>query len=572
MNLRNLVARFIVVTLLCLGSAVPTTAEVIPGIRADMLKAKRVSNDPPRGWSGTFRWVDRFGGASRSVDINCPASQAECRLTGLGSNGVIIFDRGVDLSTVTKGWANVSEAYAVSNPILASGHYFSASPGWKTQCTPWPECSSEVDRLWMVTNLGGVPVEPWTGSGASSWNLGGRLDANSPSNTRLRLVLAYRPTSPVGVGLYAVWNVQDPERDCLADMRRCASIGIGDGVARTPQRQRPSTSTSTTVASSSSTVASTSTTAVDASRCITHSSDDNKSRSFAARREGTNVRFSFFRTPRDANIGIVRYATFVLHPSDKIKSGDRRLPWGYCSENNVVAVKFNAYDPSSMWTCGTSAKRPCTQWAFNEVKKSVRDEANGVALVGYGASGEVLLRLYKPFNERLEGTFDGRAWSLLCKAGRIGDPLSRSVFLGSKAALSTIGLVTGRQEAGFATYALDQIAIDLGVDPNTGRVKGTLVFELERPNGVSNFLSAADKARLESSIGYLIDETGSELGRLVARSGDQTIYRQVAGELTRVLVGVYFTQAAAFQFVKSLEQWSETAASWDGLCDVWTGG
>ena len=129
MNLRNLVARFIVVTFLCLGSAVPTTAEVIPGIRADMLKARRVSNDPPRGWSGTFRWVDRFGGASRSVDINCPASQAECRLTGLGSNGVITFDRGVDLSTVTKGWTNASEAYAVSSPILASGHYFSASPG-----------------------------------------------------------------------------------------------------------------------------------------------------------------------------------------------------------------------------------------------------------------------------------------------------------------------------------------------------------------------------------------------------------------------------------------------------------
>lgn len=565
MNLRNLVARFIVLTFLCIGSAVPTTAEVIPGIRAELFKAKRVSNDPPRGWSGTFSWVDQFGGTARSVDINCPASQNECRLTGLGSNGVIFFARGVDLSAVTKGWTNPSQAYAISSPILASGHYFSASPGWKTECTPWPECSREVDRLWMLTGLGGVPVEPWRGPAASSWNLGGRLDANAPSNTRVRLVLSYRPTSPVGIGLYAVWNMESKERDCLADMRRCASIGIGDGVARTPKKQGPSKSTSTTVKS-------TSTTAIDASRCITHSSDDHESRSFAVRREGTNVRFSFFRTPKDVNIGILRYATFVLHPSDKIKSGDRRLPWGYCSANNVVAVKFNAYDPSSNWTCGRSAKRPCTQWAFNEVKKSVRDEANGVALVGYGASGEVLLRLYKPFNERLEGTERfGKVWSLACKAGRIGDPLSRSVFLGSKAALSTIGLVTGRQEAGFAAYALDQIAIGTGMDPKTGRVKGTLEFTLESRSGKSNFLSEADKASFESSIEYFINEAGGELGKWVARSGDQTIYRQVGGELTRVSVGIYFTASTAHQFVKSLEQWSETAATWDGLCDVWTG-
>jgi len=211
-----------------------------------MLKAKRVSSDPPRGWSGTFRWVDVFGGTSRNVDINCPAAQNECRLTGLGSNGVIIFDRGVDLSAVTKGWTNPSQAYAISSPILASGHYFSASPGWKTECTPWPECSAEIDKLWMLSNLGGVPVEPWRNPAAGSWNLGERLDANSPSNTRVRLVLAYRPTSPVGVGLYAVWNLESKERDCLADMRRCASIGIGEGVAKTPKNQDPSKSTSTT--------------------------------------------------------------------------------------------------------------------------------------------------------------------------------------------------------------------------------------------------------------------------------------------------------------------------------------
>lgn len=246
MNLRNLVARFIVLTFLCLGSAVPTTAEVIPGIRAELFKAKRVSNDPPQRWSGTFSWVDQFGGTPRSVDINCPASQNKCRLTGLGSNGVMFFDRGVDLSAVTKGWTNPSQAYAISSPILASGHYFSASPGWKTECTPWPECSREVDRLWMLTGLGGVPVEPWRGPAASGWNLGGRLDANAPSNTRVRLVLIYRPTSPVSIGLYAVWNLESKERDCLADMRRCASIGIGDGVARTPKKQGPSKSTSTT--------------------------------------------------------------------------------------------------------------------------------------------------------------------------------------------------------------------------------------------------------------------------------------------------------------------------------------
>lgn len=209
------------------------------------------TNSPPDEWTSQFTWGDRFGGRRQLVTLRCLAG-SNCRLTGLNGISEINFNEGIDGSAMIK-----SPTFAVSAPIPADGGYFEADPGWKTACNPWPECYKKIDRLWMPTGLGNVPLDASRATGAGEWKLGGLLELAS-RNVRVTLELNY----PASFQLRVVWNTYWENRDCLDSTERCAVLPLGGGVIKSQSATTTVRATTTTAFRPTTTTASPTTTTV----------------------------------------------------------------------------------------------------------------------------------------------------------------------------------------------------------------------------------------------------------------------------------------------------------------------
>jgi hypothetical protein len=189
----------------------------------------------PDGWSGDFIWTNSFGGGTKKVSMACRAGTDSCVLQSFGSGTPISFSRTRDASSVTKGWKDAANVYAVSDVVWAMGSDFSADPGWAEGCKPWPECAStakKIDTLWILSNVSGVPVEPWTTSEFGGLRLGENLGTNSRStisNVRFVMTLFYEEGR---FNLYAVWGGAT-DKDCTKDASRCLAIGVGEARTET---------------------------------------------------------------------------------------------------------------------------------------------------------------------------------------------------------------------------------------------------------------------------------------------------------------------------------------------------
>jgi hypothetical protein len=314
--------------------------------------------------------------------------------------------------------------------------------------------------------------------------------------------------------------------------------------------------------------------------CITASNDRGDARRFTARRNKKNVQINFFPIDLDKQVGIVKYEVTVLHDQAKAKKGDRLLPWGPCGTNSTSVFRSNAYKKQSQWSCGsvTSSKiEPCTSWIVDKQIESVRDEANGVALVGYNASGKVQLRLYRAFSEKLDGSFTGKLNKWACKSGRVGEPLSRSVFVGSKAFLSVVGLATYNKGTGemanMAGFILDRVALAANVDPNTGlamtQPKATLIVKVDLKKSRSKKQEFTEEEKLYLKRAW--DTATDALKKKVTDSIKSPVIKQISGKSIEVAADVYFVAEDARAFITSLDEWSATAKTWSGLCNVWDG-
>jgi len=285
-------------------------------------------------------------------------------------------------------------------------------------------------------------------------------------------------------------------------------------------------------------------------------------------RSNSKLKISFVPRQGEVLTATQRIQFIPVNDVNKATKNDRRLPF-FCQYDR--SLPFNAYKTESIKTVnlcsGKTDKRRCS-WAIDTEVTKLRDEANGVAIIGLDKNNQRTFFVYRAFGERLSGTFTGRLWSMACQASAVGLPASTSAFLFSKSFLDILSVVDQRNTgagsvAGTASQFLDVFAVSMGVDPNTGTVDSSGRTRV--------------KALTDTAARILATEL---LSKITTSTGDKLFGDKLKiTKVKRVKRGVYDVSVqgivpfqSAAQFGASLATFSENVKENKNICKVWKGG
>jgi hypothetical protein len=188
-------------------------------------------------------------------------------------------------------------------------------------------------------------------------------------------------------------------------------------------------------------------------------------------RNGKDLRYSFARHPDDSKYGITKYVLYVLHPTGKAKKGDSRFGlWGTACRS-VVGSEDLSWKPQSVKSI--ECKGSC-DWLFSGTISKIRDEANAVILVGLDRHGRRVAFHFNAFGERLGGTWSGKWNRLKCNVAAVGLPVAETMFVASRATLSTLSMADQRASSGL--LLLDLLAVEADVSSTGDRIAGHVGF------------------------------------------------------------------------------------------------
>jgi hypothetical protein len=249
----------------------------------------------------------------------------------------------------------------------------------------------------------------------------------------------------------------------------------------------------------------------------------------------------------------------------KKDQGDKRIPWGCSSQSN--AVEFQSYKTSNLTeipVCPTIKSVKYCQLYISTTIKKIRDEANGVVIIGLNANRQRVFFRYKAFGERLEGTFTGHLWSWACSSREVGLPIAESALVFSKLGLDALSNLPdpAGKIASLGGLGIEVGAIANGIDIKTGKVQLTFGAQVEAATELAAG-KAADKLQKK-----LIDKSGLVLTRLesarlnkLTKRYDVAYSMYVAAEDAKALINslTSFTDRR-----KELKKEGEACKVWSG--------
>jgi hypothetical protein len=205
-------------------------------------------------------------------------------------------------------------------------------------------------------------------------------------------------------------------------------------------------------------------------------------RGFSFQRDGKDLVYTFRYRPEDDVLGVTRWELIPLHPTNRAKKGDLRFTWGTDCQS-LKAPEDQSYDPKkterlkrspikSPVAMSTNGAPYIAGWNFDGRLRSVRDEVDALALIGFNAKGNRVVFHWRvaQYGPRRGGTILGKLEGLACRVSVVGLPIAQGIYVVSRKALEALSLleIPGADKA---NLTLEGFAIYAGVTSD-GRVTG----------------------------------------------------------------------------------------------------